>query len=528
MGTKALPLILTTCVCISVFIYTIAQVELQDIRDNWNTTRCRPLVILMAHMVPTEKNADRSAFASDNFNFCITQLIDSSIAGMMAPVLSIFNSQLDATAPIQDSMNTLRVSASSLVMGPITQLFDFMWKKLGFILYQIVRIYTKLHSTFDRVFGITLSALFAGISMFKGIENSINFIIKVCIIILIIIMALMIIMFFALFPVMPVIMTTISIIAATAYGASVSGMGFCDAGDENCRNDSFCVAPGTLVATWNGWKPVEELVCGEELEEGLVEGVLEVGVPNAKVVSIHGVTIAASHLVLADDGRWIPASESPDAVAYTGPPVTRLFCLNTSKHVWRVRSRSRSSRSIVLRDWEELPTEPFVDAAWEQAIYTLLNPVTAFTRATPSHPGRGLVGPTTFVQTREKGRVHIRDVRIGDHVLSSTESSSYTRVLGEYKDTSTRQPTSGPNSATWMLHGDDGRWIHPYHVETPDCPIGYQLITESGTFVINIYDAIPLVIRDFTEVGYNRIDETYAFVLSRLNGRNDEAHDVSC
>ena len=485
----------------------------------------------MAHMVPTSEDVDRSQFAADNFNFCITKLIDASIALMMAPVLSIFNSQLDATGPIQGSMNTLKTSASSLVMGPITELFAFMWKKLGFIIYQIVRIYSKLHSSLDRVFGITLSSLFAGISMFKGIQNSINFVIKVCIIILIIIMALMIIMFFALFPVMPVIMTTISIIAATAYGASVNGMGFCDAGDENCKNDSFCVAAGTLVATWNGWKPVEELVCGEELEEGVVEGVLEVGVPNAKVVSIHGVTIAASHLILSEEGKWIPASESVEAVAYTGKPVTRLFCLNTSKHVWRVRSRSssRSSPSIVLRDWEELPDKPDTDILWEQLVYTLLNPVAACTRATPSHPGRGLVGPTTYVTTREKGRIHIQDVRIGDHVLSqrhSLDNTSYTRVVGIYKDTASRQPSSGPNPAAWVFLND--RWIHPYHADSDEVPIGHQLITESGAFLINIYDSTPLLIRDFTEVGYNRIDETYAFVLSRLNGRNDEAHDVSC
>jgi len=474
----------------------------------------------MAHMVPTSKDVNRSEFAGDNFTFCITKLIDASIALMLSPVLSIFNSQLNATAPIQESMNSLKTSASSLVMGPITSLFGFMWKKLGGILYQIIRIYTNLHSSFDRVFGITLSSLFAGISMFKGIQNSINFIIKVCIIILIIIMALMIIMFFALLPLMPVIMTTIGIIAATAYGASVNGMGFCDAGDENCRKDSFCVAPGTLVATFEGWKPVESLRCGENLDKGVVEGILKVQIRNPKLVDISGVIVAETHLVYDTASKtWIPASESAHAKPYTHGDVDTLYCLNTSNRMWRVKC---ADGSLLLRDWEELPTEPTIDALWEKSVYLMLNPAKKYVY--DSYPGRGLLGPATFVTIHGKGRIHLEDVCIGDHI---TCSSGYTKVIGVYVDTSEKQPSSGPNPAIWTWQKSSSVWAHPYRSTPAISSVGYHLVTESGTFFIDVYDSVPILVRDFTEVGYDRIDETYAFVLSRLNVRNDEAHDVS-
>jgi hypothetical protein len=506
---EALPLLATTGIFVSVLVHIFAKLQLENVRANWNERRCEPLVTLVAQMVPTDPAVDKSKFSVDNFNFCMSKLIDASIGLAMKPVLSIFNTQLTATGPIQDSMNNLKTSASTLIMGPITQLFNFMWTKMSQILYQILRIFIKLHSAFDRIFGIAISSLFGGISMYKAIQNAIGFVIKVCIIILIILVVLVIFLFFVLFPVIPVILTTISIIAATAYGASVGGM-----------EDSFCVAPGTFVATFNGWKPVEQLVCGEDLDAGVIEGILKVTGKGASVVNIHGVVLSGSHLLYDSmKKQWISASNHPDAVPCATPRF--LYCLNTSNHTWRVKT---IHDSLILRDWEELPNEysDKLDVEWERLVASMLN-IHPFTWK--SSTGRGLLGADTYVWAK-KGRILIEDIAIGDYIQCGV--NEYTEVLGVYKDTSERQPSSGPNPAIWCFYPNNSMWAHPFRSYPSISSTGYHLVTKSGTFFIDVYTASPLLIRDFTEVGWDRIHETYAFVLSHLNVRNDEACDVSC
>ena len=45
---------------------------------------------------------------------------------------------------------------------------------------------------------------------------------------------------------------------------------------------------------------------------------------------------------------------------------------------------------------------------------------------------------------------------------------------------------------------------------------GHTIITESGDFIIFDQNGKETIVRDFTEVGYQRIHKTYPFVSTRL------------
>jgi hypothetical protein len=174
--------------------------------------------------------------------------------------------------------------------------------------------------------------------------------------------------------------------------------------------------------------------------------------------------------------------------------------LNTSSRVWTVRG---TAVDHVLRDWEEIDEKS--DVAWEQFIYHLLNKDTH--KHLRSAPGRGLFGGDTAIYTLDSEKP-ISKVLIGDYIRDKV---GYTRVIGIYKDTSELVPRSGPNKAVWSYSKG---WNH-IHVEDclPMTKTAYQLVTESGTFIIQS----NILVRDFTEVGSNRIHETYSFVDSIIN-----------
>jgi hypothetical protein len=493
---EAVPLLVTTLVLVSVFAYSFALLQLEDIRHNWNDKRCEPLVMMMANMVPTDPTINSSDFSSDNFNFCITQLIDSSIAIFLAPMLTLFSKQVDATKPINDSMNYLKSMAASL-LAPLYSLFDTLWRKFGYVIYHMARIFYKLHSAMDRVFSIAVASLFAGMSMYKAIQNAIGFTIQVIIAILIILVILVIFLYFVMWPVIPLILVMIGILSTTVYAANVSGM-----------SGSFCVAGNTLVKMKSGWKPVSEVKAGDELDSGTVEGVLQVsGKGNGKdtCVSINDVIISKTHLLwLEAKGKWIFAGSHPNAKPVSSPEY--LYCLNTTTHTWTVKQKNQE---LLLRDWEELPDGH--DSEWDDLIYTLLNGVPRPSTSGQSNGGRGLLGENTVVWDKHGYPIRIADVKIGDTIL---DGRGYTRVIGVYSDAEA-VPIAGPNTSIWYFAASTKHWIHPYPFYTNDYGSGKHLITESGTFYIDHF-SFKVLVRDFTEVGADRIHETYSFVENYL------------
>jgi len=338
----------------------------------------------------------------------------------------------------------------------------------------------------DRIFGISIASLFAGLSMYKAIQNSIGFVLQVIIAILTILCILVVFLYFVMWPVIPIILTMIGILSTSVYAANVSGMG-----------GSFCVGPDTLVKMRSGWKKVSEINPGDELAEGRVEGVLKTVGPIGSCVTIGGVIVSKTHLVY--NNSWIPAGDHPLAKALPLPSeVPFLYCLNTSQRVWTVRS---SSGELLLRDWEELPDG--FDAEWEAMISKILN---ADTVLQTSNPGRGLFDSNTFVLNDRN--IPIADVRIGDFIR---DAQGFTRVLGVYRD-------EAADHTAWYYNPTKKVWMHfCENKDKGECKgKGYQLITESGTFLV-AFDSGPILVRDFTEVGAENIHKTYDFTAKCLN-----------
>ena len=494
---EAVPLLAVTLFFISIFVHSYATLELEIIRANWTERRCEPLIIAMAALIQIDPNRDRTEVATENFEFCIGRLIDSSISIFLSPMMKLFSAQIDSTKPINDSMNYLRQMAFTL-MKPLLDMFKKVWEKFMLVGYQAARIFFKLYSAMDRVFGIATASVFAGMSMYKAIQNAMGFIIQVVIIIIVILSIMVIFLFFVMWPVIPIILTMIGILSTTVYAANVSGL-----------TDNFCVGPSTLVKTANGIKKVSEIIPGDLLEDGVVEGVLKVE-NSGPCVKIDGVIISKTHLVFHNNS-WIFAGKHPLAVPVNAKDIPSvLYCLNTSTRVWTVMG---ADSEIILRDWEELPELENLSFAWESLVFKMLNG-----REIPplrtSSIGRGLFGEDTLIHVKDKGDVPIRNVLTGDYVK---DKNGYTRVIGVYYDKSEMVPRSGPNQSAWQQI--NGLWTHPrrsgsFDAGTLHSNTGHQLVTESGTFFTQ-----GVLMRDFTEVGANRIQETYPFTASFLNGQ---------
>lgn len=480
------PMIISTFVYISLFVYVIASTQLEELREDWNTVRCQPFAMFFASYIPTDPSVNRARFSNENFQFCMGKLVDASMGLMMAPVTAILESQIEVAQTTHQSINNLRNSAASDISSPFHSLMNYAWKKFQTIMVQVLRIIYKVNSAFQRVFGITLSALFAGLSVFTAVDNMIKFIIKVVIIILTIIISMMLILFIFIQPLIAVVIIPVIVsIAATSAGSGAGGM-------ADTFSSANCVAAGTMVKTKDSWKRVEDICLGDELWDGRVEGILHG--KGYSAVSIYSVEISAFH-ILHDGVKWVFAKDHPAAVPCDSPPI--VYSLVTSSRTWIVRapSGSTSTQELLLRDWTHSDGK---EELIQQKICSMLN--TPFTGI----KGLGLLGPESMVLCEGASRP-LHSLRLGDKVWDGT---SFTEVISIYKSSELGN-ASGPNSSAWTKHEDT--WI-----QQPVDAVGKQvgLIhcgTQSGTLVVN-----GITMRDFNEVDSMHFPALEEFLLSLL------------
>ena len=487
---EAAPLLAVTCAFISTFLYFIVTLEIDEIRNNWDSKRCQPSSILFAQKIPTDPSIDKEQFAEDNFYFCLEKSIDYVLKRTLQPIFDIFKKQTDTVSPINDSINYLKSSASQY-LNPLNSTLNSFNSKLNALAFESARISTRIKFAMQRINASITASIFAGISMYQGIQNSVQYVIRVCLIILGILVALVFFLWFVMFPFIPTILATISAISLILGSAAVGGMA-----------SAFCVAPNTLVAVSNNsWLPVSQLKPGDILRGGsIVEGVLHTTGKGAKCVTIDSILISACHLVFHEN-HWIPAENHPRALS-TSLSTDSLYCLNTSDRKWIVKG---VSSELILRDWEELPLNDQSQCSWESFVYSTLNTMD-FTSEFMSCPGRGLLHPETRVFKKDFGPVPISSIQIGDFIKDS--ESSFTQVIGTYSD------ISGPTPSIWCYNGS--LWCHPSTSISPSST-SLQLITVSGTFFTSKFG----LVRDFTEIGWNSIDDSYSFTDSMLNSNSN-------
>jgi hypothetical protein len=118
------------------------------------------------------------------------------------------------------------------------------------------------------------------------------------------------------------------------------------------------------------------------------------------------------------------------------------------------------------------------------------------------------------------GTTRIQDIRPGDRVPDT--NGTYTVVTGTVQIHESEVRTAHPigngayiSSAMWSLN-EQGLWEQAKgNLSAPRLKKWYSLFTKSGTYQIHT-DKGTRCVRDFTDVGSDRISDTYDWVLASL------------
>jgi hypothetical protein len=513
---------------------TVASMERTGVMNQWTDRRCDLAVMVAAPFFKPDTDPRTSTkFATDNFEFCMKTYVDRFMEVFSAPLNAVLGKQVNLAEGASGMMNSIRNIAQT-IYNTFSSYMEGYFKKFKTSVFEMSRIVQYLKMAVDRMNGIVMSIVYTGITMFRGMVNAIQFIIKIILFICVIMLIIIIILFFILFPVMPIIMTTLGaiIITVVAMASVMSGSLAADAED---KKKGFCFSGDTLLSVWREevvqHVPIKDVRVGDKLQGAnhtRVTAVIHMDGEGVELYDLLGVTISESHLVKGTDGVWKSVGQDERAIK-TEKRERILYCLNTTNRIIPVRASDGSILSF--RDWEEIEDDDEVGQyGWNELILSLLNSGRDAsqwkdTRMPTDIP---LVAPERLVKTRT-GFVPVSAFTTpqGDQRVSfgsvMDRHGKEQRVLGWIRGEVEEYELDGnPMWNTELYEEHDGVWIKG--TTTGLKPTtghkglqGIHLITETGEWILwDEKEKKEKIIRDFTEVGYDSIHNTYPFVSSRL------------
>lgn len=526
-------ILIITFIFTLLFVFIIKSVDINAIKGDWATRRCAAPILFTGWLYkPADDPRTGTEFMQDNFSFCMNSLMDSVLATVFAPLLTVAGGNDAALGTMNDALSHIKGMLKSATDG-FSRIIGITHKRFSDTLINYVGAWHRIQFMFQRAVSAALSTVYAGISFLTGFLNLYDFVVKVVIIILSILIALIFFLFFALIPVLPVIFTVISVLVGAGLGSAVGGMA-----------SAFCVDPEAPVRMADGSvKALKEVKVGDRVASRLggasgkteggasgktegeaavntIEGVLLCSGEGEACVSVHGVRMSGSHRVL-HDGAYILARDHPEAVPAEGLPL--LICLNSTTHDIPIVCSDGST--LWVGDWEEVDDDAG-RRAWLDMVHDVLNygliPDLCSKKEPTTVP---LMSPSTLVREQNRGYVPLKDVRIGDYVLD--EGRHYTKVLatyeGEFKG-ETYGETYWISDGVWF-YTMDGIWTPAIYgsVKEGEGHIvqGRNIITESGSFYIK-HNGINTLVRDFTEMGKEALEQSYEYLDTYINRQHGD------
>jgi len=499
----------------------IARLDRVNIINNWNKRRCDiPVMFASSFFKPEDDPRSTSEFASANFDFCIASYVQQFMEVMMAPVHALFSKHTAVVGSSMDSMNLVRKIATTMY-NAFSGYLDTFYRRFNNSVFEISRIIQFLKMAMKRISGIMLSMVYTGLSVFNGMINAIQFVVKVVMIIATILLVIFILLFFIMFPVIPIIIYAL-VTVVKAANLLTGYMSPSLAADANDKKAGFCFAEWTMITVLQDGQPIQksvkDIVCGDQLEDsGYVTAVIQMDGSDVDLYLVNDtVYVSGDHLIKGTDHVWKSVEIDERAVSNDRRSPT-VYCLNTTTNVIPIAG-------LYFRDWEEIANDDDKgQMVWNYIVSSIINfsiPFRVWKVNLKPYVNDAVMSGDVLVKT-PNGLRPIRFIALGDYVVDARGLPRVVlgRVRSEVECSREVRPKwitalyeYQPNTAVW-LKGDATAGVEAGSEKTE----GYALITEHGEYIIwHPMKDEEVRVRDFTEVGYDVLYRTYPYVDARL------------
>jgi len=486
------------------FAIILGQSSRVDTMEHWAERRCDLDAILASfYYKPADDARSSFDFASDNLKFCITTKTTDYLNSLFGALFEVLRTQMGAADVMTSVMKTLRVQLNN-IYAPFSKMMAKLWNKFKQIGSLASRVFQHLFMAMKKAAATGIASIFVALSVQAAFLNSIDMVINAIMIVLYILIALAFIFFLPILPLLAFV-----IVAVVGIESAMPGR----TGDMSAVFGCFTEETKIYMKD-TSIKEICKVKVGEVLANGqLVESVIEL--PGSdELYLIDGIYVTGDHRIWNSEAKqWCFVKD------YSGATLSKrksdtIWTLITSDRTIPIKGSTQVHR---FADWEEIPDSDEANRLWETMAQSILNPSKPSDLEVQIPENAPCFDPEMRVMKYLSGWATLSSIKRGDWILGD---SKWTRVIGIcHRKVSGGLGTRGyrTTSGVW-LRKSDGSWEHPTGTEDTIEWVGMNLLTDSGVFQVtlsNNFTHLELV-RDFTEIGFDRLPETYTRVETMM------------
>ena len=382
--------------------------NIQPLKADWINQRCKPGVMPFAGIInpPDPKEMSAFDFTSQNFTYCIQNILTDIIGVFMAPIYYLINSLTEvlnalnkAVQAIREMMNSMRnafAKTSQEVMGRILN-----------VLIPLQMILVKMRDMMNKTQGIMTGAIFTLLGTYDTLMASVGSIVKIITSILLSLAVLISILFMIPFGLglpgaipLLVIFLMILIPGIMVYIVQVMilkkmvnplpGIPGCFIGDT------------LLTLNTKEQIKMKDIDVGMVLEDdNIVTAKMKLAFINENFYDLNNVICTGEHKVLYND-NWIKVCDHKDSIKLD-TTTDYIYCINTSKKFIKINSE-------IFGDWDELNNQE-IDELKHKCDKYLPN------KFNLSHIHKYLDGgfvDNTKIELQDGHNLNIKDIQVND------------------------------------------------------------------------------------------------------------------
>ena len=495
--TETVFLFLTISILFSLgFAMMIGQSSAADVIAHWEDRRCDLDVMLSAfYYKPADDPRSAAEFTTDNYKFCVGSKTETYLNGLFGSLFEILDKQMGAADIMTKVMTSLKQSLAD-IYGPFAKMMNDFFNKFQQMGALGSRIFQHLYMAMKKAAGIAVASVYIGLSLQTTILNTIDFIINVIMIVLYIMIGLAVIFFFPILPVMAMVYLAVNGIEKVAPGRTGS------------MGAVFCFDKSTPVILQSGLtRSINEIKVGDILRDGqVVEAAIQLMGPLSPLYVIDGVEVSGDHRIWSPSRKqWTFVKYHPDAYTSLNHP-DYLWTLITSNREIPVQGHNHHHR---FADWEEIPDTDENAKLWDRIVTDILGQIPN-ANAPIDAP---VLSGGLLVKKFQGGWIPLSMIQQGDWIMGETRWTKVVGVCIRRSSGGIGEKDSRITDGVWIKENEMMReWHHSSKVSDQRQWTGYNLLTDEGTFRIRGLSSGDAIVRDFTEVGWWRLPDTYTRV----------------
>jgi hypothetical protein len=370
-------------VLFAVTSYFIVLKNIQPIKQNWTTERCKLQNILFAGIINKPNNATISEFTSQNFTYCTQNILKNITGYAMEPITYSTFTLTKIFSDIANSIQNIKIMLTS-IRSNIGNTVSNVYGVMGNTIIPFQQILISLKDMMEKTRGILTAGLYTVIGAFITLQSAMTAIFKTIIAALVAFAAIILTMWFfpplwgiaaastASFAVITVL-TAITLVffnnklhlhVTDAIPGVPGRPAFCfgentpitrvvadtNNTDTNDINDIDKTSSSTQLKLKLDTVPISKIKLGDKIlgskKLDKVYGILKLSAKNVDMFNLNGVVVSGSHQVWNEkEEAWVYVRNHPDSVAvkYNGK---YIYCLVT-------KSKRICVGKELFLDWDE-------------------------------------------------------------------------------------------------------------------------------------------------------------------------------